>query len=245
VEEKLITRLASTGIGLGVLLFAAPISAAPESPFDTSLPAIGYERPRLDAAIYPKGTPKITSGFGATRDITGKQRPRPNDGIDIAVPEGTRVYATIGGRVSKVEETDNGYRISIRRKMPVYLRGTVVFKRFVYTYSNLSSINVFDGGRVRAGQKIAEVGASPVPHLHVTLTIDKRYGAQPFKGAIRTGRTYAIDPLYFLIGRKTNMILCRDKSRSTKFYRRVFKTAKHGYRLAHGMPLSLYPIACN
>lgn len=241
----MITRLTSFVFGLGSLLFVVPSLAVGENQFDLRLPSISYERLRFDTVIYPKGAPKITSGFGATHDLAGKQRSRPNDGIDIVVPLGTLVYASVGGRVAKLEETDDGFRIEILRKMPVYQQGTVIFKRFIYAYANLSKIYVADGESVRAGQKIAEVGKSLGPHLHFSIRVNGRRGAAPFKDSIRAGKYYAIDPLYYLVGRKTNMILCRDKNRSVKYYRRVFKTAKHGYRLAYGMPLSLYPVACN
>jgi hypothetical protein len=231
-------------MSFGILLFGSITETIAQNQFDTRLPPTVYTLPDLGSVIYPKGTPKITIGFGASGVLSKTKRIHSSDGIYIKVPIGTAVYASVGGRAILPEDTEFSTFLSITRKMPVYTKGTVNFKRYTFTYTNLSDIKLEDRDSVRAGQKIGTVGEAG-SYVHLTITLKRRHRAAPFTNTVRKGKYLSIDPLYFLMGQKTNMILCRDKNRRAKDYRRVFKTAKHGYRLAHGLPLALYPVSCN
>lgn len=238
-------RLLLTAIGIAVVSALSSTHTIAQNAFDMSLPPVGYERIPLSAVTYPARAPKIASGFGATRDLSGKTRASPNSGIDIKVPAGSPVYASLNGRVARIHEAESHYTIEILRKVPFYDGRTVEYRRMIFSYANLGEISVVDGESVRAGQKIGVVATASIPHLHFSLLLERRHGPGPFKNPISVGEYYAIDPLYYLVGRMSKTLLCRDRSRSVRHYRRTFKVVKHGYRLALGLPLSLYPVACN
>ncbi len=105
----------------------------------------------------------FTSGFGYRRDpFTG--RIKMHEGLDIAGPIGTPVYATADGVVIKAEwhhgygklvEIDHGYGYHTR-------------------YGHLSQIYVHVGQKVRRGQKIGAMGntgRSTGPHLHYEVRV--------------------------------------------------------------------------
>ncbi len=106
----------------------------------------------------------FTSGFGYRRDpFTG--RIKMHEGLDIAGPIGTPVYATADGIVVKAEwhhgygklvEIDHGYGFHTR-------------------YGHLHQIYVHVGQRVKRGQKIGSLGntgRSTGPHLHYEVRIN-------------------------------------------------------------------------
>jgi len=106
----------------------------------------------------------FTSGFGYRRDpFTG--RIKLHEGLDIAGPVGTPVYATADGVVVKAEwhhgygklvEIDHGYGFRTR-------------------YGHLHQIYVHVGQKVKRGQKIGALGntgRSTGPHLHYEVRIN-------------------------------------------------------------------------
>lgn len=94
-----------------------------------------------------------------------KERPNHN-GVDIASPTGTPIYAPLDGVVSSVwNDTTYGGGNSI-----ILLHG--VDQNIRTGYAHLSKFNVTKGKSVKAGDVIGFVGStgrSTGPHLHFTL----------------------------------------------------------------------------
>jgi murein DD-endopeptidase MepM/ murein hydrolase activator NlpD len=115
---------------------------------------------------------RIISGFGP------KTAGQPNDGINVAVPEGTAVKAADDGVVAYAGNELKGY-------------GNLILVRhqngFVTAYANASELMVRRGDTVKRGQVIArsgQTGAVTSPQLHFEI----RKGATP------------VDPTQFLSG---------------------------------------------
>ena len=106
---------------------------------------------------------RVISGFGA-RGTGGA-----NDGINIAVPEGTPVRAAEGGTVVHADDALKGYG-----KL-VLIRHT---NGYVSVYAHNGELNVKRGESVKRGQVIAKSGQSgnvTAPQLHFEI----RKGATP------------------------------------------------------------------
>jgi murein DD-endopeptidase MepM/ murein hydrolase activator NlpD len=101
-----------------------------------------------------------------------------NDGINIAVPEGTQVKAAESGVVAYAGSELKGYGNLVLIRHP---------NGFVSAYANNGSINVKRGDSVKRGQTIAlsgQTGNVASPQLHFEL----RKGSKP------------VDPSSFLAG---------------------------------------------
>ncbi len=102
---------------------------------------------------WPLAAPRLTSPFG-------KRWGRNHEGIDMAAPIGTPVYAAAGGDVIYAGDRVRGYG------------NMVVIKHdgdLVTVYAHNSLLMVHTGDRVSAGQEIARVGdtgRATGPHLH-------------------------------------------------------------------------------
>jgi len=105
---------------------------------------------------------RLTSMFGMRRHpVTGSRK--MHEGLDIAVPSGTRVGAAADGIVTLTGHDVGHY-------------GTAVFidhqNGYITHYGHLSKICVRTGQRVKAYQMIARSGStgrSTGPHLHFTI----------------------------------------------------------------------------
>ncbi len=118
---------------------------------DTAYFAAGFVRP-------VKGG-RISSLFGSQRILNGVPK-SPHNGLDIALPKGTPVYAMSDGIV---RQTANNF----------YFSGNFVLidhgQGLSSVYLHLSKICVHEGDFVRKGEKIGEVGSTgraTGPHLH-------------------------------------------------------------------------------
>ncbi len=101
-----------------------------------------------------------------------------NDGINIAVPEGTQVKAAEGGVVAYAGSELKGYGNLVLIRHP---------NGFVSAYANNGSLNVKRGDSVKRGQTIAlsgQTGNVASPQLHFEL----RKGSKP------------VDPSTYLAG---------------------------------------------
>jgi len=114
----------------------------------------------------------VITGFGP------KGNGQQNDGINVAVPEGTPIKAAEEGVVAYAGNELKGY-------------GNLVLVRhsngFVSAYAHASELMVKKGDTVRRGQVIARSGATgtvPAPQLHFEI----RKGSVP------------VDPMQFLPG---------------------------------------------
>lgn len=119
---------------------------------------------KIDSALFSKGFIKpaegrISSVFGSQRILNGVPK-NPHNGIDIAAPEGTPVFATSDG-------------IVIISGEDFYYNGNFVLidhgQGLSSIYLHMSKLNVKTGNKVTRGQKIGEVGStgrSTSAHLH-------------------------------------------------------------------------------
>lgn len=115
---------------------------------------------------------RVISGYGA------KGPNGTNDGINIAVPEGTPVKAAEGGTVAYAGEEIKGYGKMVLIRHP---------NGYVSAYAHNGDLNVKRGDPVKRGQTIARSGQSgnvTSPQLHFEL----RKGSEP------------VDPSKFLEG---------------------------------------------
>lgn len=120
---------------------------------------------KIDTAFYTAGIIKpleggrITGEFGSQRILRGVKK-SPHNGLDIAAPEGTDVYAMTDGIVRFV--ADNFY----------YAGNFILIDHgqgLSSIYLHLSKTLVSKGQKVFKGEKIGEVGTtgrSTGPHLH-------------------------------------------------------------------------------
>lgn len=105
----------------------------------------------------------MTSSFGMrTNPVTGRYR--PHDGVDLAAPIGSPVYATADGLVSRAAWTGGyGLFVSIEHGGGLETR-----------YGHMSRLNVADGEHVHKGDIIGYVGStgrSTGPHLHYEVRV--------------------------------------------------------------------------
>ncbi|MDR3162062.1 MAG: M23 family metallopeptidase [Spirochaetaceae bacterium] len=110
---------------------------------------------------FPLQNYRITSAFGMRRNpVTGNMR--LHEGLDLAAPEGTEVFAARDGVV-----TDRG-------EDPIYGKYIVIRHgdNWASLYGHLSVIGVTLNSRLRTGDPIGRVGStgqSTGPHLHFEL----------------------------------------------------------------------------
>lgn len=102
---------------------------------------------------WPVAAPRLSSRFG-------KRWGRDHEGIDMAAPTGTPVYAAAGGTVLYSGDRVRGYGNMVVLQHPDGL---------VTVYAHNSLLLVRTGDSVVVGQEIARVGdtgRSTAPHLH-------------------------------------------------------------------------------
>ena len=162
------------------ILQAAPVQAAVKPP----APAAPQAAPADTTASLP--SPGAGAGDSANPEFRWPARGRViqsfgaggNDGINIAVPEGTQVKAAEGGVVAYAGSELKGYGNLVLIRHP---------NGFVSAYANNGSINVKRGETVKRGQTIAlsgQTGNVASPQLHFEL----RKGQKP------------VDPSNYLAG---------------------------------------------
>jgi Rod binding domain-containing protein len=131
---------------LSSALSSAPSSAPPSVPLVPSVPS---------------SAPRVSSPFGLRSDpINGETR--FHKGIDIAVREGSTVYAPAAGKVVSVGE-QSGYGLTV---VVQHANG------YQSRYAHLSSANVQVGQTVAAGDVLAKsgnTGRSTGAHLHLEV----------------------------------------------------------------------------
>ena len=115
----------------------------------------------------PVRTAEFTSGYGTRTDPFRGGAAR-HQGIDLAAPVGTPIYATAEGTVNEAGYNSGGYGNLIKLD-----HGKGIETR----YGHLSAIMVKAGQRVTRGQQIGRMGStgrSTGSHLHYEVRIDGR-----------------------------------------------------------------------
>lgn len=153
----------------------APIKA-PTKVATAPVPKVAAEKAETEAAKAPETTAstpenefrwpargRVISGYGS------KGPSGSNDGINIAVPEGTPVKASEAGTVAYAGEEIKGYGKMVLIRHP---------NGYVSAYAHNGDLNVKRGDVVKRGQQIAKSGQSgnvTSPQLHFEL----RKGSDP------------------------------------------------------------------
>ncbi len=120
-----------------------------------------YKKAMGTLFIYPTSG-RLSSGFGYRPDPFTGQR-RFHNGIDLANGIGTRVSATMSGRVAAIGEQVSGYGKYVIIK---HANG------YQSLYGHMNKITVRKGQYISQGEKIGEMGntgRSTGPHLHFSI----------------------------------------------------------------------------
>jgi murein DD-endopeptidase MepM/ murein hydrolase activator NlpD len=131
--------------------------AAPEAPPLTAVAEPAGPVTRKIAFIQPVKGYAINSRFGM-RTLNG--RTRAHQGVDIAAPRGTGVYAAAEGEVLRTGYDAGGYGRFIEIRHP---------NGMSTLYGHLSRVDVARGDRIGGDERIGLVGStgrSTGPHLH-------------------------------------------------------------------------------
>ncbi len=123
--------------------------------------------PRIDVSVpsrMPIDGMRLTSGYGMrNHPVLGGRR--QHNGVDLAAPTGTPVYATADGRVGMAQwYSSYGNYVQIEHGGSLQTR-----------YAHLSAYTVQEGAMVRKGDLIGYVGStgrSTGPHLHYEVRVD-------------------------------------------------------------------------
>ncbi len=104
---------------------------------------------------------KISSAFGErVHPITGKKT--FHDGVDIAIPTGTRLYSAVTGKVKEAYYSDSaGNMVTVQTE-----------SGWEVTYMHMDSLSVSAGQTVFRGQPVGfsgNTGNSTGPHLHIRV----------------------------------------------------------------------------
>ncbi len=186
VKPNATAEIRSNGVGTvakpAVAVVAKPTTATPAARSVIEPVAAVPQRPeaaRHEAVVRPVAVEEPAQSISADgtdfrwpargRVISGFNAASGNDGINIALPEGTPVKATESGTVAYAGDEVKGY-------------GNLVLIRhdngFVSAYAHNGDLNVKRGERVKRGQTIAVSGKSgnvTSPQLHFEL----RKGSTP------------------------------------------------------------------
>ncbi|WP_079036435.1 MULTISPECIES: M23 family metallopeptidase [Streptomyces] len=188
--------LAGGALSLGA---AGPVAASESEDSCTATYDAGFEAALADAdaefpvdeerGMAPVGPPgrcalplrrhyRITTHYGVRGDWLAGY----HTGIDLAVPQGTAVYAVGGGTVV-LASWSGAYGNAVTVRMP---------DGHFAVYAHLSRIGVRRGARVGTGARLGSSGATgraTGPHLHLEIRARRYYGSDvsPFKYLARRG----------------------------------------------------------
>jgi murein DD-endopeptidase MepM/ murein hydrolase activator NlpD len=128
----------------------------------------------------------LTSGYGMrTHPVMGGRR--KHDGVDLAAPTGTPVYATADGIVSRADwYSSYGLYISLEHGASMQTR-----------YAHLSRLAVAAGDSVKKGELIGYVGStgrSTGPHLHYEVRVEG----------------LAVNPIPYMVESEAQLAYARD-----------------------------------
>ncbi|MEM8758957.1 MAG: peptidoglycan DD-metalloendopeptidase family protein [Pseudomonadota bacterium] len=150
--------------------------ARPETAEDVELAALSSKLDRVNlmefaATKVPFALPvrggRLTSAFGPRRDPFHRRKVSMHQGIDIAAPHGTPIFATAEGIVTFVGR-QRGYGIVVE------IRHAFGFETL---YAHLSKARVKLGQRVERGTRVGDMGStgrSTGNHLHYEVRINSK-----------------------------------------------------------------------
>ena len=148
-------------------LFASWSALDSIDPEVSDAPMPVFERPTVSVPSImpvPVEDSRMSSGYGMRNHPVLRQR-RKHNGVDLAAPTGTPVYATADGIVERADWFSSyGLYISIDHGAELETR-----------YAHLSRLAVAAGDRVEKGELIGYVGStgrSTGPHLHYEVRVD-------------------------------------------------------------------------
>lgn len=149
------TKVLLTGLALSLLI----LSVCKEQEKEKYIPAISYEIKEESLFLPPLDCGEVSSHFG-TRDE------KNHEGVDVAVPVGTPIFASCDGVVRFCGELD-GYGLTV-----------VLFhdNGYMTLYAHCDSFNITKNQQILAGEIIAysgNSGTSTGPHLHFEIRKDK------------------------------------------------------------------------
>jgi murein DD-endopeptidase MepM/ murein hydrolase activator NlpD len=140
--------------------------------FVPEVPAAGSAEAKRPALVMPSGQRfgwPLASKVGILSSAFGIRDGKPHEGIDLAAPKGSPIYAAADGEVVYSGNGIRGY-------------GNVVILRhdegFLTVYAHNAQNRVQKGERVQRGQIVGEVGETghaTAPHLHFEV----RFGEKP------------------------------------------------------------------
>ena len=128
--------------------------------------ALAKDAIEANFSVPPIEKGKVTSRYGLRTDPFSRDKKSHHYGLDIAAPRGTIIRAPALGVVSNVSPNKGNYGN--------FLEITHADK-IVTRYTQLETIKVEVGDRVRAGETVATVGStgrSTGPHLHLEVFVD-------------------------------------------------------------------------
>lgn len=197
LDARLRTLATQSGQSLGLVavavlaMAAAPITA-PADPVGVmdkgpvAPPVVAVAEPagpvtreiRFEAPL--KGYP-INSRFGMRR-LGGEGAARPHNGVDMAAPTGTSIFAAAEGVVTRTGYQPEGYGRFVEVAHP---------NGMTTLYAHMSRVDVATGMAVGGGDRIGLVGStgySTGPHLHFEV----RRGGTPINPARVLDRTFDV-----------------------------------------------------
>jgi murein DD-endopeptidase MepM/ murein hydrolase activator NlpD len=150
--------------------------------YSSPVPVTGVSVP----SRMPLEGAQLTSGFGMrSHPVLGGRR--QHQGIDLAAPTGTPVYATADGVVSRADwYSSYGLYISVEHGAAMQTR-----------YAHLSRLAVAEGDNVKKGDLIGYVGStgrSTGPHLHYEVRVDG----------------LAVNPIPYMVESEAQLAYARD-----------------------------------
>jgi murein DD-endopeptidase MepM/ murein hydrolase activator NlpD len=105
--------------------------------------------------------PRITQVFGVNKDVYSQFGLNGHNGIDIGMPVGTPIFASMDGYCYPANDGDSGYGLHIKQRSSE--------KLLEFVYGHMSFIQVQYGEYVHMGDLIGlsgNTGFSTGPHLH-------------------------------------------------------------------------------
>lgn len=132
-----------------------------------------------------KNNPRVSQVFGVNKEIYKRWGLSGHNGTDFSIPNGTKVYAPHGGKVTELAFDKNGYGRYVKIENSKW--GSVL--------AHLRSYNVVLGQVVKQGALLGlsnDTGFSTGPHLH--------WGLHPFPRDRKNGCGGYINPLELLGG---------------------------------------------